>query len=138
MSKSFLFLLFFIHTTLNAAEVTSFSPEGNVKNIQQVTARFSTDMKSLGDPRDTIIPFTASCEDNRGKELKVPASTSRWADTKNWVLDFTNPLSAGIQCKMSMKQGLKDLAGIVVPYREFQFSTSGPAIVESLTSYDSI
>lgn len=138
MTKAFVLLMWLTHSLLYSGEVTMFSPEGNVKNIQQVTARFSTDMTPLGDPRDTILPFTPSCLDQAGKTQKLPASTSRWADTKNWVMDFTSPIEAGIRCRMSLKPGLKDFAGNIVPFREYEFSTSGPAITQHYPSYESI
>ena len=34
-----------------AAEVARFSPQGTVKRVRQVTARFSEPMVPLGDPR---------------------------------------------------------------------------------------
>ncbi|MBC7712487.1 MAG: hypothetical protein H7177_04085, partial [Rhizobacter sp.] len=121
-----------------AAEVVSISPEGNVKNIQQITVRFSTDMTALGDPRDTIFPFAPNCTDTAGKKIKVPESQSRWADSKNWSFDYATPLTAGIRCDFFMKEGLKDLKGDKVKAKNFSFSTSGPAIVSYKPMYDSI
>lgn len=138
MSKAFFLFTLLSMCQVFASEVTLVSPEGSVKNIKQVTARFSTDMTPLGDPRDTIIPFTSSCLDNKNEPIPLPQSQSRWADTKNWVLDYTEVLSGGTRCTFTMKNSLKDLKGEKVTYKEFTFSTSGPAIISHQPSYEKI
>ena len=51
--------LFFAAAVPAAAEprVVGFSPEGTVKEVRQVTARFSEPMVALGDPRSASDPF---------------------------------------------------------------------------------
>lgn len=104
------------------AEVESFSPEGTVKNVRQVTARFTQPIVPFGDPR-LVEPFEVDCPEK---------GTARWADSRNWVFDFDRNLPAGIICKFRLKDDLKTLDDkIVGGAREFSFSTGGPAIKQS-------
>lgn len=130
--------LLFSFSSLFAAEIVSVSPEGSVKNIQQVLVRFSSDMTALGDPRDTINPLIPTCSDNKGGEITLPESQSRWADSKNWSFDYATPLPAGVRCTFTTKEGLKDLKGESVKEKSFTFSTSGPAILSYKPSYYNI
>lgn len=106
-----------------AVRVESFSPQGYVREVRQVTARFSGSMVALGDPR-LADPFTVSCP-ARGQ--------GRWADTRDWVFDFDADLDAGMRCRFTLKPGLKSSSGMpVAGPRSFHFETGGPAIVGSL------
>ena len=103
--------------------VEYFSPQGYVRQVRQVVARFSDSMVALGDPR-LADPFTVSCP-ARGK--------GRWADTRDWVFDFDADLDAGIRCRFTLKPDLKSLGGTpLAGRRRFGFETGGPAIVGSL------
>jgi uncharacterized protein YfaS (alpha-2-macroglobulin family) len=140
MTRAFL-LLFILSSFVKAyaSEITLFSPEGNVKSIRQVTARFSTDMVPMGDPRDTVHPFVISCTDVKGAAIKIPESQSRWADSKNWALDFSQTLGAGIRCILVTKENLADLKEEKVKGKNrFAFSTSGPSVVNHYPSYQQI
>ena len=111
----------------NAVQVESFSPEGYVKQVRQVTVRFSAAMVALGDPR-LDDPFTLDCPTGGHVSGK-----GRWADTTNWVFDFDADLDAGVRCRFSLKPGLASASGIAVSGRsEFSFHTGGPAILASL------
>src|ERR1700685_4342106 len=59
--------------------VVRFSPQGTVKQVRQVTARFSEPMVPLGDPRDTTAPFEIDCPAHGG---------GRWIARRNGSLDF--------------------------------------------------
>ncbi|MFB3885646.1 MAG: alpha-2-macroglobulin [Thermodesulfobacteriota bacterium] len=102
-------------------QVEFFSPQGTVKKVRQVTARFSEQMVPFGDPRGLIEPF----------EIDSPEKgAGRWADGKNWVYDFDKDLPAGIRCEFRMKPGLKSLSGKeLVGQKVFSFSTGGPSII---------
>lgn len=103
--------------------VEFFSPQGAVKAVRQVTARFSEAMVPFGDPR-LVEPFDIEC----------PAKgTGRWADARNWVFDFDRNLPAGVACRFRLKSGLKTFGGKDIEgEREFVFTTGGPAIRQSL------
>jgi uncharacterized protein YfaS (alpha-2-macroglobulin family) len=101
-------------------QVEFFSPQGTVKTVRQVTARFSEQMVPFGDPRGLIEPFDIICSEK---------GTSRWADGKNWVFDFDKDLPAGIRCEFKLKPELKTLSGKeITGQKVFSFSTGGPAI----------
>jgi hypothetical protein len=106
------------------AYVEMFSPQGTVKGIRQVSARFSEQMVPFGDPRGLIEPFDITCPEK---------GTSRWADGKNWILDFEKDLPAGVRCEFRLKPGLKSLSGKEITGQKiFSFSTGGPAIKSSI------
>jgi alpha-2-macroglobulin len=102
--------------------VEFFSPRGTIKNVRQVTARFSGPMTTFGDPRNES-PFDITCPEK---------GSGRWADVKNWVFDFDRDLPAGVACTFKLRDGLKGLGGTdVTGERVFTFTTGGPAIIGS-------
>jgi uncharacterized protein YfaS (alpha-2-macroglobulin family) len=120
-----IFLLVPITAIAGPASIQFFSPEGTVKGVRQVTARFSEQMAVFGDP-NIAAPF----------EVKCPAKgTGRWADGKNWVYDFEKDLPAGIICTFTLKSDVKSTSGTLISgKKEFTFSTGGPAILRSYPS----
>jgi uncharacterized protein YfaS (alpha-2-macroglobulin family) len=110
---------------LSAPRVESFSPQGTVKSVRQVTASFSEAMVALGDPR-LPEPFEVKCpEEEKG--------AGRWADTRHWVYDFDRDLPAGVVCRFALKSEVRALSGKPLSGRtEFAFDTGGPAIRASL------
>ena len=106
-----------------AQTVEAFSPQGEVKGVRQVTARFARPMVTFGDPRQPE-PFAIECAEK---------GTGRWADTKNWVFDFARDLPAGVRCTFTVKAGLAYAVGTAVAAGQtFEFTTGGPAIVRNL------
>ena len=86
---------------LHAQSVEFFAPQGEVKAVRQVTARFARAMVPFGDPRE-IDPFAIDC---------VEKGKGRWADMKNWIYDFDRDLPAGVRCSFTLKPGLTALDG---------------------------
>ncbi len=111
-----------IAAAADQAGVEMFSPQGTVKGVRQVSARFSEPMVAFGDPR-LAAPFEIAC----------PAKgQGRWADQKNWIFDFDEDLPAGVKCEFRVKPGLAALSGKRVGGTQaFSFSTGGPAILQS-------
>ncbi len=108
--------------------VIQFSPQGIVKDVRQVTARFSEPMVPFGDPRGTLAPFEIDCP-----ELGSPL----WVDSRTWVYDFARDLPAGVRCTFLLRSGLMSIAGEeVIGQRAFAFSTGGPAIRSSIPPED--
>ena len=64
--------------------------------ISRFTLRFSEDMVPLGDPR-ARAPATHDC--------KVDA-TSRWVDTRTWVLEFEKSLPGGVSCHVEDRKSV--------------------------------
>ena len=123
----FLFTGLWILATLAAAadfaSVDFFSPEGTVKGVRQIAARFSEAMVAFGDPR-LEDPFEVSCPE---------PGTGRWADPRNWIYDFERDLPAGVRCTFLLKENFKPLSGRPLAGRkEFSFSTGGPAVIQVL------
>ncbi|MBF0458308.1 MAG: alpha-2-macroglobulin [Nitrospirae bacterium] len=112
------------------AVVEQFSPQGSAKGVRQVTARFSEQMVSFGDPR-ADSPFDVDC---------AAKGTARWVDTKNWAYDFDEDLPSGLLCTFTLKpSGKKTLSGAAIEGNSrFQFSTGGPGIIASDPSDGSV
>ncbi len=105
--------------------VTMFSPQGEIKDVRQVTARFSEEMVSFGDPL-LEDPFVIDCP-NTGK--------GRWADGRNWVYDFDKDLKSGVKCTFTLKDGLKTASGSALTgVNAFTFNTGGPQVQDVLPS----
>ncbi|MDD1649957.1 MAG: hypothetical protein LUO80_06140, partial [Methylococcaceae bacterium] len=122
-----LFLLFFCLPVFSREaplpRLEFFSPQGSVKNVRQVTARFSTPMVTLGDSR-LPAPFDVDCPES---------GAGRWADLRTWVLDFDRDLPSGIVCQFRLKAEVKALDGRTLNgNRRFGFDTGGPVIRGSL------
>ncbi|MBN1662030.1 MAG: alpha-2-macroglobulin [Deltaproteobacteria bacterium] len=118
----FLFLLALPAFAGADAGVEFFSPQGAVKDIRQVSVRFSEPMAPFGDPR-IIEPFTISC---------LEKGSGRWADSRNWIYDFDRNLPAGTICTFSLKPEIKTLSGqVLTGDKQFSFTTGGPAIRSS-------
>jgi len=102
--------------------VSLFSPQGEIKKVRQVTARFSEQMVPFSDP-NLVQPFEITCpEKGRG----------RWVDGRNWVYDFERDLPAGVRCDFEIKSDLKTLAGSKMSgQKKFSFNTGGPSIIRS-------
>ena len=101
-------------------QVEMFSPEGSIKEVRQVTVRFSAQMVAFGDPR-LEDPFDVKCsEKGRG----------RWIDGKTWSYDFEKDVSAGTACVFSLKQDVRTMTGEALGGRKtFSFDTGGPSVV---------
>lgn len=104
-----------------AAGVEMFTPQGTVKEVRQVSARFGADMVPLGDP-GLPDPFVATC---------AVAGRGHWVDTRNWVYDFERDLPGGLSCRFSLLPGLQDLSGQAVAEQHFAFDTGGPTVLET-------
>lgn len=122
---TFIAYLFFVSFGCSAGQfdVEAFSPQGTVKGVRQVTARFTIPMVPFGDPR-LPEPFDINCPEK---------GTARWADARNWVFDFDHDLPAGATCSFALKPGLKALDGSeLAGESKFSFTTGGPAVLRSL------
>jgi hypothetical protein len=158
-----LLALVFNGSVTNAGEIVSVYPTGSVKQVQQVTVKFSSDMVAMGDPRSKADPLKLVCNqatkqtavDDAGgnsssangtdssapktKSAKIPRYSTRWADIKTWSLDFDQPLAAGIKCTLTPVINAKDLAGkAVTSAGPYTFSTSGPALLGVSPRYGDI
>ena len=119
---SMLLFLWTGHVFADSPSIEIFSPQGEIRGVRQVTARFSEEIVAFGDPRLTE-PFDIQCP--------VPGK-GRWADGRNWIYDFDSDLNAGIKCVFTVNKNLKSLSNKeITGERSFSFTTGGPQIVLS-------
>jgi uncharacterized protein YfaS (alpha-2-macroglobulin family) len=103
--------------------VEAFTPEGQVREVRQAAARFSSPMVAFGDLR-APMPFDVACP--------VPGA-GRWVDARNWAYDFARDLPGGVACRFTLKPGLRDLAGQPLGGRQaFFVTTGGPAVLQAV------
>lgn len=113
-----LLLLAALAQSAEAATVERFSPQGEIRSVRQVAARFSEDMVKFGDPQ-APTPFAVDCAE---------AGQGRWLDARSWVFDFSRDLTPVVRCAFKLKPEVKALAGAALTGKsEFAFSTGGQA-----------
>ena len=90
--------------------------------ISRFTLRFSAPMVPLG---QQSTPLAMACA--------VPGQ-GRWVDPQTYVWEFARPLPAGLSCKATLSDGLKDAAGgDVSGTLRFPIDSGGPAVLAILT-----
>lgn len=105
-----------------AAALESFSPQGSVKKITQVQARFDSDMVDFGNGR-AASPLKVDCP-VRGD--------GRWVDARTYVHDFVSEVPGGIRCNFTLVQ-VKNKAGEKLDGpKVFSFDTGGPQLIRSM------
>ncbi|WP_028449291.1 alpha-2-macroglobulin family protein [Chitinibacter tainanensis] len=105
-----------------AATVAVFSPQGEVKQVDQVRVSFAAPVVALGNSA-APAPLTWNCP------LK---GQGHWVDDKTWVLDLQQRLPAKTDCRFTPKAGWKDLQGQPLPANlSFRFYTGLPQITRS-------
>ncbi len=104
-------------------EITRFAPaDADARGARQVVIRFSAQMIAFGDPR-AAAPASVDC---------AAHGSGRWLDERTWSYDFDAALPSGLQCRVTLAQGIKALDGRALPAaREFRISSGGPAILRS-------
>jgi uncharacterized protein YfaS (alpha-2-macroglobulin family) len=105
-----------------AATVERFVPQGEVRSVRQLQARFSEDMVRFGDATQPS-PFDVACP--------VPGK-GRWIDARNWVYDLEADAPPGVKCSFTPMAALRTLGGGAITGKpSFSFSTGGPAVLQS-------
>lgn len=121
----------YLYSTLSAAfTITTFSPQGEVREVQQVRATFSTSMIRLGNltapaPFDVVCPVKGA---------------GHWVDDRSWVMDFHQGLPGATNCNFTAKPGLTSLNGETLSGKGDYVVTTGPLAIEENwpESYDRI
>lgn len=109
------------------ADVASFTPQGEVRRIQQVAIAFNRDMVRLGQG-DAPTPIAIQCPQG-GAE----APEGRWLDTRRYVLEWPRDLPIGTRCTVTLNPGVKTLDGADVRAAgPWTFTTGGPKLALSL------
>ncbi|HSW04238.1 alpha-2-macroglobulin family protein [Aquabacterium sp.] len=107
-----------------AARITGVTPQGEVAQVRQVVVRFGEAVVPLGDP-NRQPPLKLACSG------PVPASSTRWNNAREWLIDFTSPVPPGVRCSLSAVPGWAPLQGTLEGNTDFSFATGGPAIERS-------
>jgi uncharacterized protein YfaS (alpha-2-macroglobulin family) len=118
-------LLAAVSWRVDAARITSVTPQGKVTQVRQVIVKFDEAMIAFGSPA-AAAPAQVHCND--------PAASSgqaHWIDDKTWAWDFAADLPPGVSCTVDLNDGLKSFAGHAVagPHR-YAFQTGGPFVQE--------
>ncbi|WP_410498831.1 alpha-2-macroglobulin family protein [Chitinibacter sp. S2-10] len=112
-------LLAAAHTTAQAATVTTFSPQGEIKQLTQVRVSFDAPVIALGNSA-APAPFSFNCA-LQGK--------SHWVNDRTWVLDLQQKPPANTDCRFTPKAGWKDLKGNSLPANlSYRFYTGQPIV----------
>lgn len=101
--------------------IESFTPQGEVARIRQVTARFIEAIIEFGDPR-AADPFDIDCAE---------PGQGRWIDARNWSYDFRRDLPVGVRCTFRLKSPLRSVNGTLLPVQSFTLGTGGPKVLQS-------
>lgn len=112
-----------------AVELRHVMPQGEAKQVRQVSVNFDAPVKALGDLTGPA-PVSWDCS---GTTLK---GQGRWVDTQTWTLDFTQTLPAGVRCEFKPVANFKDLASKPVKANPvYRFHTGGPNLERIETSH---
>ncbi len=120
LTKSGLLGLVLLAPHVAAAAEVQLSPQGEVKQVRQVTARFDQPMVPFGEP-ERPAPYDVSCQPQQeGK--------GRWLDAYFWAFDFARNLPGGVRCQLTPQENLRTATGAAVVAPRGAFDTGGPAI----------
>ncbi|TCT04061.1 alpha-2-macroglobulin family protein [Paralcaligenes ureilyticus] len=124
--------LFLSGTTVMAAQITQFSPQGEVARIESVNAMFDVPVVQFGAPR-VAAPLDVTCNDASVK------GAGRWVDARRWTYVFTNPPGAGVSCTAAVNPAFRAMDGKALTGKSrFSFTTGGPRISSSRPDGDHI
>ena len=122
----------FAASPVQAARVTSVSPQGEVASVDQVVVKFDEAMVPVGDPR-AQAPAAVKCTDTS------LAGEGHWLEPKIWVYDFKSSLPPGAKCSVELRGGLSAVSGAALSgTTRYAFNTGGPAVTSIRPSYGPI
>ncbi|CAA2100695.1 alpha-2-macroglobulin family protein [Variovorax paradoxus] len=104
---------------LHAAGVLAVSPQGEARDVRQVSVRFDADMVPLGQS-DGAEPATLRCSP------QVPEGRARWIGPRTWAFEFAKDVRGGTRCNVVFKPGLRTLAGEAVTAPPTASFVAGP------------
>ncbi|XZG70644.1 alpha-2-macroglobulin family protein [Chitinibacteraceae bacterium HSL-7] len=105
---------------LHAASIATFSPQGEVKRVDQVRVTFSAPVIAMGNTQ-APAPLSWDCP------LK---GNGHWINDRSWVFDVSQNPTANVGCTFKPAAGWKALDGSTLPAStRYRFYT-GAAIVE--------
>ncbi len=119
---SFWLLLLCCSELAQAIGLVSFTPQGSIKKVSQIQARFDTDMIDFGTGR-APTPFKVDCP-SRGD--------GRWLDSRTFVYDFVGELPGGFRCTFTLVQQKNKAGDKIEGPQVFSFDTGGPSLIKSV------
>lgn len=105
---------------LHAAGVLAVSPQGEARDVRQVSVRFDADMVPLGQD-EGAEPATLQCSP------RTPEGRARWIGPRAWAFEFAADVRGGTRCNVVFKPGLKTLAGEAVTPPPAASFVAGPS-----------
>lgn len=110
--------LFFAATSVQAASVQQFQPQGKIADQTRVSVRFTADMVKLGEA-GAAAPFTIECAGIGGE--------GRWSDARTWIWQMQRALQPGERCVFTLRNGLDTLSGEALSgNKRFEFFGAAP------------
>ena len=108
---------------VQALQITSVSPQGEVARVRQVVAKFDEAAVNFGDPK-APAPLSLQCSDAQATQ-----GTGRWTNEREWVFDFANDLPPGVRCSLQAKAGFKSAKGAdLTGVSSYKFNSGGPFV----------
>ncbi|RUS66034.1 putative lipoprotein YfhM [Saezia sanguinis] len=110
--------------SVQAAQITALSPQGEIAQVRQVAVKFDEAMVPMGDSNATA-PLTLVCD----PAAVLESGQGRWVDEKNWVFDFKSDLPPGVKCTAKIAEDLQSVAGNAYSGQiHYNFNTGGPFV----------
>ncbi|MBF0206251.1 MAG: hypothetical protein HQK53_05120, partial [Oligoflexia bacterium] len=139
----FVCVSFLLINDLWAARLLNFFPDHKEvdANLSQVRATFSDEMIKFGTAAFHPDPFKIKCvfaagsgaTGAAGVASAAPPYSTRWLDTKVWVLDFRVRLQSGSECTFIVDSTFKDVKGKGIEVKKgkksYTFSSAGPSLL---------
>ena len=114
---------------VQAFQITSLSPQGEVANVRQLRVKFDEAVVNPGDP-GAAAPVGLDCT-----AAAASRGSGRWLNAREWAFDFDADLGPGTTCTVQARPGLASAKGVeLAGPRSFRFQTGGP-FVQSIRPY---
>ncbi|MES2512321.1 MAG: MG2 domain-containing protein [Pseudomonadota bacterium] len=108
---------------VQAFQIISLSPQGEVSRVRQVVAKFDESAVNFGDPK-APAPLALSCSD-----AQATKGNGRWISDREWAFEFENDLPPGVTCSLQVRSGMKSASGTAITGPSaYKFNTGGPFI----------
>ncbi|WP_296925505.1 alpha-2-macroglobulin [Polaromonas sp.] len=108
---------------VQALQITSVSPQGEISRVRQVVAKFDDSAVNFGDPK-APAPLSLSCND-----AQATKGTGRWLNDRQWVFDFENDLPPGVRCSLQVVPTFQSPKSQAISGKaSYAFSTGGPFV----------